>query len=369
MPVRRNANGKWFYRKRVKLPDGKRVEITGTPSRNTKDAAEQMERAHVDRVLRGEPDAVQKKEVPRLAEFEKEFVRVYAMTNNKPSEVASKIATLKHHLVPAFGHLGLDQIGIRQIEEFKASQLNRKPPLRPLDPKTVNNHLTCLRRLLTVAVEWELIDHVPPIKWLKTPESKFDFLSFEECERLITAADDEWRPMITVAAKTGMRLGELLALEWDDVDLIAGRLVVRHAVARGIIGTPKNGRTREIPLSKEALAAFKAHRHLRGSLVFCNGEGGLLKKEGCKWPLWRACKRAGLRRIGWHCLRHTFASHLVMRGAPIKAVQELLGHATIEMTMRYSHLSPDVRRDAVGLLDRRCITVASAEGQAGNQAG
>jgi site-specific recombinase XerD len=68
-------------------------------------------------------------------------------------------------------------------------------------------------------------------------------------------------------------------------------------------------------------------------------------------------------------LRHTFASHLVMRGAPIKAVQELLGHATIEMTMRYSHLSPDVRRDAVALLDRRCNTVATGEGQAGNLAG
>ena len=68
-------------------------------------------------------------------------------------------------------------------------------------------------------------------------------------------------------------------------------------------------------------------------------------------PIWRACKRAGLRPISWHVLRHTFASHLVMRGVPLKAVQELMGHATIEMTMRYAHLSPDVRRNAVQLLD------------------
>lgn len=77
----------------------------------------------------------------------------------------------------------------------------------------------------------------------------------------------------------------------------------------------------------------------------------MLTKGATKAPLANALKRAKLRHIGWHALRHTFASHLVMRGAPIKAVQELLGHSTIEMTMRYSHLSPDARRDAVRLLD------------------
>jgi len=81
-------------------------------------------------------------------------------------------------------------------------------------------------------------------------------------------------------------------------------------------------------------------------------DGSILTKGESKHPLWRACKRAGLRRIGWHVLRHTFASHLVMRKAPIKAVQELMGHSTIAMTERYAHLSPDVRKDAVRLLDR-----------------
>ena len=105
-------------------------------------------------------------------------------------------------------------------------------------------------------------------------------------------------------------------------------------------------------MSDEVLRALKAHRHLRGELVFCDADGRMLTKGECRHPLWRACKRAGLRQLGWHALRHTFASHLVMRGAPIKAVQELLGHSTIEMTMRYAHLSPDVRKDAVRLLDR-----------------
>ncbi len=78
-----------------------------------------------------------------------------------------------------------------------------------------------------------------------------------------------------------------------------------------------------------------------------------LKNDACRNAILRASKRAGLRPIGWHTLRHTFASHLVMRGVPPKAVQELLGHASIEVTMRYAHLSPDVKKDAVRALEQR----------------
>ena len=159
--------------------------------------------------------------------------------------------------------------------------------------------------------------------------------------------------MMVVAIKTGLRQGELLGLQWDDVDLVAGRLVVRRAVSRGRLSTPKSGKSREVPLSPNAVLALKQHRHLRGEFVFCNPDGSRLTKGRCKWPLWRVCKRAGLRRIGWHFLRHTFASHLVMNGEPLKAVQELLGHSTISMTEQYAHLSPDVRRDAVTRLDRQ----------------
>ena len=92
--------------------------------------------------------------------------------------------------------------------------------------------------------------------------------------------------------------------------------------------------------------------------MFCRRDGSMLSKGACKWPLWRALRRAELRCAGWHVMRHSFASHLVMRGAPLKTVQELLGHSTIEMTMRYAHLSPDARREAVRLLDvREAVTL------------
>jgi integrase len=146
--------------------------------------------------------------------------------------------------------------------------------------------------------------------------------------------------MIVVGLRTGLRQGELLALRWEDVDLTAGRLLVRRSVFEGIVGTPKNGKGREVPLGEEVLRTLKAFRHLRGPLVFCAEDGRMLTKGECKHPLWRTCRRAGLRRIGWHVLRHTFASHLAMRGVALKAIQELLGHATIEMTMRYAQPVP-----------------------------
>ncbi len=99
---------------------------------------------------------------------------------------------------------------------------------------------------------------------------------------------------------------------------------------------------------------------LKGPLVFCDEGGRMLTKGELRHPLLRACKRAGLREIGWHVLRHTFASHLVMRGAPIVAVQDLMGHSTIQMTMRYAHLAPHMTREAVQLLDRRGSPVAAA---------
>jgi integrase len=129
--------------------------------------------------------------------------------------------------------------------------------------------------------------------------------------------------------------------------------MVRRRLYRGKFDTPKSGKPREVPLSEDARIALKRHRHLRGELVFCDADGRPFTHRVAMRMLWRALKRAGLRLLGWHSLRHTFASQLAMAGAPLKAIQELLGHANIQMTMRYAHLSPEIARDAVQLLDRR----------------
>jgi integrase len=339
---------RWRYRVQIRLPDGTSKRLQGTPALNTKEAAERAEREHITRLedaIRN-PKAQPKEAAPTFEAFAKTFLEVSG-TQNKPSALEAKESILRVHLTPAFGRTPLDRIGFANIQDYVASKTRKG-----LSKKTINNHLTVLRRLLVVAKKRGLIASVPEIEWLKAAKPEFDFLDYGEAQRLIDGADEEWRPMITVAVKTGLRLGELLALRWrEDVDLTKGQIVVRRSVTRRVVTTPKSGKKREVDLGDEAITALKNARHLKGPLVFCGDDGRMLGKNEVKHPLWRACRKAGLRQIGWHVLRHTYASHLAMRGAPLKAIQELLGHATIEMTMRYSHLSPGVRRDVVRMLD------------------
>ena len=379
----------WFYRKQIRTADGRTVRIFGVPTTvglpDNRDGAEEAERRHLERVLKtGEvtqvPTPPPTKEVPTLREFSNIFLETSKL-RNKPSTIDAKIKILKWHLLPLIGDMRLDEITYTTIEDLKlalASQKVKRPRKTPADgvypplsPKTVNKSLMVLHRILVVARKRRLIDFVPDFEWLRAPLGEFDFLDFDESKRLIAAAEGQLRTMIIVALRTGLRHGELLALRWQDVDLVAGRIIVRQNVVRGVIGTPKSGKPREIPLGDEVRGALKAHRHLRGPLVFCNMDGNMLTDSELRNPLNHVVKRAGLARsIGWHCLRHTFASHLAMRGATLKVIQDQLGHSTITMTMRYAHLAPEIARDAVKLLDNlpelRGSVVAARDENAAN---
>lgn len=330
-------------------PDGSIQRVKKKSPVQTRRGAERYERETRQALLDGTygMKATPTKALPTIAEFAEKFL-TYSKVNNKPSSLAAKQQVLRTHLLPEFGNTRLDEIGPYEIEAFKAKKIEQG-----LSHKTINNVLTVLGRMFSLAVEWKVLERVPPMKWMKSPRPEFDFLTFDEADRLVAAAEPGWRQtMIMLALNTGLRRGELMALQWDDVDLVSGRLMIRRNVWLKHYGTPKGGRSREIPLNQTALAQLKTHRHLRGALVLCKDDGKPVSNQMCWAAIIRACKRAGLRQVGWHVLRHTFASQLVMRGVPLKVVQELLGHATVEMTLRYAHLSPDVKNDAVKVLDR-----------------
>src|SRR5688572_23954561 len=199
---------------------------------NNRRAAEKFEHELREQLLNsseeeasGEPLAT-----PTFAQFAERFMATYAPTNNKASEVEAKKGILRVHLLPAFGASSLGRIGVAEVEEYKARKLTAN-----MARKSINNQLTVLRKILATAVEWRVIASVPQIKWLKTAAPEFDFLTFEEASRLISAVAIEWRAAVTIALRTGLRQGELRALRWSDVDLQCCRLVVRRAVWRDIV--------------------------------------------------------------------------------------------------------------------------------------
>jgi integrase len=352
--------GRWYFRKRVKGHGRIFVSPSDYGLSNTKVGAEESGRRRIAELLDGRKAPVVASASPTLAAFEAVYLE-HSEAKNEYSSVKAKRQILRDHLVPAFGPTPLDRITFASIEDLK----NRLIAARPdgadgLSNKTVNNVLTVLRRLLVLAHKRGALAVVPEFEWLPTTPGTFDFMTFEESEDLIEAASGEWQAMILVGIRCGLRQGELIGLKWEHVDLKLNRIVVRQSIVRGRTKGTKSRRVRVVDLGIDAALALTKHRHLRGPYVFCDLAGNHLTTGECKWPLYTACDGARLRRIGWHVLRHTFCSQLAMRGASPQAIQKLAGHATLAMTERYMHLSPNVTADAVKLLDRGAQKVPTA---------
>ena len=148
----------------------------------------------------------------------------------------------------------------------------------------------------------------------------------------------------------GLRCGEMMAIAWDDVDLHKRQLCVQQSDWKGHLTTTKGGRLRYVPMTGRLAAALHAHRHLRGKRVLVQSTGEPLTQKIVQIRVARAARLAGVRP-GVHILRHTFCSHLAMRGAPARAIQDLAGHQDLTTTQRYMHLSPAALEGAIRLLD------------------
>jgi integrase len=175
-------------------------------------------------------------------------------------------------------------------------------------------------------------------------------LTPEEEPRLIEALQERLRPLLLVAIHTGMRLGELLALTWKDVDLGSGTIAIREA---------KSGEERIAwmsPIARATLQALRAKQIqesaasdsvalIRGSYIFGAALGSA---RTCLWRYWQpALRKAGIEDLRFHDLRHTFATRLVARGIDIYRVKTLIGHKTLRKTERYAHVADEHLREAV----------------------
>lgn len=347
----------WRMDIRFRHPDGRRERIKLVAQATTKRDAEAEERkvfkSLEDGTFRKKEEVKREEEakVPTVAEFADTFVDKYARANNKPSEVASKESALRLYVVPAFGAKRLDEVGPLDIDGLKVELLGAG-----LKAKTVANVLLVVSRMFGYAVEVGHIERPPRIKLPKYQAPPFDYLSFEEADLLLATAKakaPDWYGPLFVTLRTGLRRGELFELRWGDVQLkgAAPHLRITRSVSKGEVGTTKSSRERIVYLTPATAEYLGKLRQLNTGLVFPGADGGHMPQNTSDANLRRLCRLAELREIGWHVMRHTFASHLAMRGVPLKVIQEQLGHATMQMTMRYAHLSPASVSGAVAVLD------------------
>lgn len=352
----RNGQGGWLVDVRVRLANGSRYRdrkrITASKS-----AAQRWGEERERHLLQfGLP--APKKEVPTLEQFAPRFIDGHARANRqKPSGIVAKESILRLHLIPQLGSRALDGIGNEQVQQLKGS-------LQGMAPKTVNNVLSVLNVLLKQAVEWGVMTGLPcSIRLVRVPRTDAPFHDFDDYERLLRAAltiDPRSYVIALLGGEAGLRSGEIVALQWADVDFERRQIRVRHTDWGGKLIPPKNGRIRVVGMTERLASALRQQRHLRSSRVLCKDDGAPLTRQGTWSRIRYAAKRAKVP-TGVHILRHTFCSHLAMRGAPGRAVQELAGHSELGTTQRYMHLSPAALDAAIQLLERRGNSGATAE--------
>jgi integrase len=283
-------------------------------------------------------------------EFAPKWLAEYVVPNNKPGERYNKEKILQSSLVPFFGRTPVNSITSHQIEQYKALLYKTG-----ISPKTINNRLTILRKCLETAYEWLELNGTPPkIKWLKCPPPETDYLSEEEGGLLLSHSAGTLHEMILLGLRTGMRRGEIVGLQWSSIDWQNRSITVRHSRCDYTkeLGTPKSNRARHIPMDLDVYADLFKRKRSTGH-VFLDDNGMSFNGKYLERRIKELCKAAGLREIGWHTLRHSFASHLAMKGVPLNAVQILMGHSNIATTMRYAHLAQSTLRTAIDLLNPR----------------
>lgn len=314
-----------------------------------------------------------------FSEFAARWLKDYAAIQTKPSTYETYRLIIGKRFNPVFGHLPLSQITTHRIESFLASSIREQG----LAPKTANNGFILLSTMLKHARRWGYLRQNPAegIKRLSVAPRETDFLTPEEIKLLLQHSDEPYRTLFLTAILTGMRQGELLGLQWGDVDFVQNRIQVKRSLwwrcredmknleeSTWVFVTPKSHYSRRSivmsPRLREALELHKINGPVSAhDLVFCNRSGGPLEpRYVVKHQFFPALARAGLRRIRFHDLRHTFATLLIHQGENVKFIQNQMGHASITTTMNvYGHLMPETHKEAGAKLDQQIFGAIPAE--------
>jgi len=316
----------------------RRREKIGT----SKTLAENVFRKRKLQIAEGRFLDIKRNEKIKFEDFADEYVEVYLKPNNR-SWLRAEAHNIKR-LKAFFRGKYLHEITPLMVEKFKIERA------KEVKPATVNRALTCLKSMFSRAITWGKFKGENPVKKVKSfieNNARLRYLEKEEITKLLKNCRRHLKPIVLLALNTGMRRGEILNLKWQDIDFRRGIIYLLRT---------KNNERREIPMNETVKTALiKVRKHPDSPYVFCGKDGKPF--YDVRTSFFTALKKSGIINFRFHDLRHTFASHLVMGGVDLNTVRELMGHKSLNMTLRYAHLSPDHKKRAVDILGKRMDTI------------
>lgn len=312
-------------------PNGKRKREKIGPS---KKLAKDVLRKRKVQMAEGKYLDKKNEEKIKFEDFADEYYELHSKQNKSCyKHDRYNIKVLKQH----FSGKWLNKITVPMVKKFK---LKRRKEVKPA---TVNRHLACLKSMFNRAIEWGKAEDNPvtKVKLFKENNEIVRYLKKEEIHKLLDNCAGHLRPIVVVAVNTGMRKGKVLSLKWENIDFNIGVITVEDT---------KNGDNRKLPMNKQVKKVLaNIDKYPESPYVFHKDNGepyGDIKRSFST-----ALKKSDIMDFRFHDLRHTFASHLVMKGVDLNRVRKLLGHKSMDMTLRYAHLSPDYQKEAVEKLD------------------
>ncbi len=339
----------WYVE--VSLPGGRKIKRSvGKVGQVTKTIARQYEAELKKKIRLGQLNMIQA-DIPTLNDIKDEYLSYVRDVKKKRSWKRDE--ELLRPLSKLFGNKKLSDISTKDLEDFKLMRLNE------VSPATVNRSLSVLRHLFNLAKRWKKFYGDNPVSivgMLEEHNQVERILTVDEENRLLNECVSYLRPIIFTALNTGMRRGEILGLEWSDVDLDISMITVNQT-------NSKSKRQRKIPINsflRSLLVELKL-KSGNNEYVFTDNDGKPLKS--IRTAFGTACKRAGLKGFRFHDLRHTAATRMVESGANIVAISKILGHSDIKTTMRYAHPEDSLKEalESLGNFGKNTTNIATNE--------
>ena len=287
----------------------------------------------------------------------------------RPKAFASYRAHIER-LIKVFGVAKVKNISSEDIEKFSAQLQGEN-----LAAATTGRTITLLKSIFEKGIQWGYLS-INPARHIKKPKAQkkeMEFLNPDEIRLVLKHTDKRYQALIMTACYTGMRQSELLGLQWGDVDFESGKIYVRRTLQQGQFYEPKTHSSRRAVVVPPMLVeALKIHRTQQSveleenehDLVFTNTKGRPINGRNLTRRVFEsALKRAGLRKVGFHALRHSYVSLLLSQGESIKFISRQVGHSSAKLTLDvYSHIMEGAEEEAMQRLQERLEEASPVSG-------